>query len=238
MVTAGKGSPGVTTTAVALAAVWPRPVLLAECDPAGGDLPALLPGGGGAVLTATRGVVSLAAAARTQPHPSLDDHVQLVAGGLPVLAGPASAAQAAALSQSWPAVIDTLAGLEDVDVIVDCGRYSADDATRRLIAAADLTARGVPGVGDVGRARPRGARGARSPRRRQPASGRASRRGRDRRSGRGSRGRGCARRAHAGVRHRARRTTRRPREGLCGAWSRTAGSQSTGGWRTGARSPG
>ena len=28
-----KNSPGVTTTAVALAEVWPRPVLLAECDP-------------------------------------------------------------------------------------------------------------------------------------------------------------------------------------------------------------
>ena len=37
-VAADKGAPGVTTTAVALAAVWPRPVLLAECDPAGGDL--------------------------------------------------------------------------------------------------------------------------------------------------------------------------------------------------------
>ena len=43
-VAADKGAPGVTTTAVALAAVWPRPVLLAECDPAGGDLVYRLPG--------------------------------------------------------------------------------------------------------------------------------------------------------------------------------------------------
>ena len=35
-----KGAPGVTTTAVALGAVWPRRVLVAECDPAGGDLAA------------------------------------------------------------------------------------------------------------------------------------------------------------------------------------------------------
>jgi hypothetical protein len=35
---ADKGSPGVTTAAVALAAVWPRRVRLAETDPAGGDL--------------------------------------------------------------------------------------------------------------------------------------------------------------------------------------------------------
>ncbi|HZD68787.1 MAG TPA: hypothetical protein VFA45_07675, partial [Actinomycetes bacterium] len=37
---AGKGSRGVTTAALALAATWPAPrrVLLAECDPAGGSL--------------------------------------------------------------------------------------------------------------------------------------------------------------------------------------------------------
>jgi hypothetical protein len=90
-------------------------------------------------LTAARGVVSLAAAARTQPLPTLDGHVQLVAGGLPVLAGAASAAQVAALAPSWPAVIDTLTGVDDVDVIADCGRFSADDATGRLIAAAGVT---------------------------------------------------------------------------------------------------
>ena len=44
-VAADKGAPGVTTTALALAAVWPRPVLLAECDPAGGDLVYRFPGG-------------------------------------------------------------------------------------------------------------------------------------------------------------------------------------------------
>jgi len=37
-VAADKGAPGVTTACIALAAVWPRQVLLAECDPAGGDL--------------------------------------------------------------------------------------------------------------------------------------------------------------------------------------------------------
>ncbi|MHB8341736.1 MAG: hypothetical protein ACYDB7_11270, partial [Mycobacteriales bacterium] len=33
-----KGAPGASTTALALALVWPRPILLVECDPAGGDL--------------------------------------------------------------------------------------------------------------------------------------------------------------------------------------------------------
>jgi len=34
----GKGAPGTSTSALALALAWPRPVLLAECDPRGGDL--------------------------------------------------------------------------------------------------------------------------------------------------------------------------------------------------------
>ncbi len=37
-----KGSPGVTTWALALAACWPRPAsaVLVECDPSGGSLAA------------------------------------------------------------------------------------------------------------------------------------------------------------------------------------------------------
>jgi hypothetical protein len=35
-----KGSPGVTVSALAFTLAWPRPVILAECDPAGGDLAA------------------------------------------------------------------------------------------------------------------------------------------------------------------------------------------------------
>ena len=34
----GKGAPGTSTSALALALAWPRLVLLAECDPRGGDL--------------------------------------------------------------------------------------------------------------------------------------------------------------------------------------------------------
>ena len=37
VVASDKGSPGVTTTAITLAAVWPRRALLAELDPSGGD---------------------------------------------------------------------------------------------------------------------------------------------------------------------------------------------------------
>ncbi len=44
-VLAGKASPGATTVAAALTLTWPRPVLLVDADPAGGDVvPGLLPG--------------------------------------------------------------------------------------------------------------------------------------------------------------------------------------------------
>ena len=33
-----KGAPGTTTAAMLAASLWPRPALLADCDPAGGDL--------------------------------------------------------------------------------------------------------------------------------------------------------------------------------------------------------
>jgi cellulose biosynthesis protein BcsQ len=69
-IAADKGAPGATTTALALAAVWPRPVLLAECDPAGGDLVYRLPAADGGRLDQRRGLLSLAVAARRglQPH--------------------------------------------------------------------------------------------------------------------------------------------------------------------------
>ena len=66
-----KGSPGVTTAATVLAALWPRSVLLAECDPAGSDLVVRMTAPGGGALTAERGLVSLAAAGRK----GLDDDV-------------------------------------------------------------------------------------------------------------------------------------------------------------------
>ena len=37
-VASAKGSPGVTTTSMLLAALWPRPSLVAECDASGGSI--------------------------------------------------------------------------------------------------------------------------------------------------------------------------------------------------------
>src|SRR3954471_9176256 len=57
----GKAAPGVTTSTWSLALSWPRPLLVADCDPAGGDMaPGLLAGR----IGLDRGLVSWATAAR------------------------------------------------------------------------------------------------------------------------------------------------------------------------------
>lgn len=113
-----KGSPGVTTAALALAASWPRGrrVLLVEADPFGGDL---APRYGS---TITGGLGSLFAAARRTLSPdAVWDHVDQLPGGLPVLFGLSNVQGAVANEKAWPAIAEALAAL-DADVVVDVGR--------------------------------------------------------------------------------------------------------------------
>ena len=87
-IAADKGSPGVTTSALALAAVWPRRVLLAETDPAGGDLVYRSRAAHGGTLDPNSGMLSLAATARRGlAAEQLWDHAQPLTGGLDVLVG-------------------------------------------------------------------------------------------------------------------------------------------------------
>ena len=132
-----KGAPGVTTAALALAAVWPRPVLLAECDQAGGDLVYRFPAAGGGHLDPRRGVLSLAVVARRgmQPH-QVWEHVQKLHGGLDVLAGVTNAEQGAGLSLLWGPIGKALAALPQADVIADCGRLGADGPLYDLLVEA------------------------------------------------------------------------------------------------------
>jgi hypothetical protein len=146
---AGKGAPGVTTSAVALAAVWPRPALLVECDAAGGDVAYRLEAAGHTPLAQDRGVLSLAAALRTGHQVNVTDHVQYLAGGLPVLVGPASSGQAAVLSSVWPAVVDSLTGHGGGEVFVDCGRLTVDAPAVAVLERADCTVLVVRAAGSA-----------------------------------------------------------------------------------------
>ena len=134
-----KGSPGVTTTAVALAGVWPRRAILAECDPSGGDLVYRIPAENGVPLNPNIGMLSLATTARhgLSPH-QLEQHLQRMHGGLELVTGLATGDQSAGLAGLWPALGRAFAGLPEADVIADCGRLDATGPVLDLMAAATL----------------------------------------------------------------------------------------------------
>lgn len=145
-----KGSPGVTTFCVALAARWPGTArrVLVEADPAGGDLAVRFS------LDVTPGLLSLAADARGGAGPeSIGRHIQSLPGGVPVVAAPPDAelargALAALVAGTGEAaggrpagvhggVLRGVADLPDTAVIVDCGRVDPGSPTLPLVRGAD-----------------------------------------------------------------------------------------------------
>ncbi|WP_063628056.1 hypothetical protein [Actinospica robiniae] len=140
---ADKGSPGVTTSAVALAAVWPRRALFAECDPHGGDLVYRMPADHGGPLDPNRGLVSLAVEARRGLDPgTLAQHTQRLRGGLEILVGLGNADQARGMTGLWPTLgraLDRFGELPGgADVIADCGRIGPDSPSVDLLGQAGL----------------------------------------------------------------------------------------------------
>ena len=132
-----KGSPGVSTLVAALAAVWPagRQVVVADVDPAGGDLGPRLD------LAASPGLITLAASGRRELTAStLEDHLQeLPESDVRVLVGPVAAEQArAALASTGGRLTEALTGLRDSDVLVDLGRLDPGSPALELARVADL----------------------------------------------------------------------------------------------------
>ncbi|NAZ77838.1 hypothetical protein GTQ99_20850, partial [Kineococcus sp. T13] len=99
-----KGSPGVTTTALLATALWPRPALLLDADPAGGDVAARVPAADGGVLDADRGLLPLLTAARRGlTAEQVLAQAQQLAGGAQAVCGLGTPEQAAAAGPAWPA---------------------------------------------------------------------------------------------------------------------------------------
>ena len=157
LVSAG-GSPGVTTATVALALSWPAPVIVAECDPSGGDILAGLlsghvPSGHGLMeyaIEAGRSGGTAPPSLRTQLIPLDDDQTRMV---LPGLTDPR---QAAGLASAWPAVAAAMAA-QPADVIADCGRLDAGPGQPLAVLSAAGTVGIVlrPTLRQVWSARPR-----------------------------------------------------------------------------------
>jgi MinD-like ATPase involved in chromosome partitioning or flagellar assembly len=140
-----KGAPGVSTLALALAAVWPasggvRPVVV-EADASGGDLAVRFG------LSDMTGLLTLAAEARPEGADlDLEGCIQEVAGGVGAVVAPTGADQAApcvAQIAACPSALRCPAGSEGT-VLLDLGNVGAA-ASRELARAADrlvLVARG------------------------------------------------------------------------------------------------
>ena len=158
-VLAGKASPGATTVAAALTLTWPRPVLLVDADPAGGDVvPGLLPGR----VSTESGLLSWSVATRHLPAldaaASISEHSVALpeAGDAWVMPGLQSAAQAGALTgNGWTRLATAVERCTSVlgrDVVVDVGRLG-EASCWPVIAACDVvllvvrpTARSIQGA--------------------------------------------------------------------------------------------
>ncbi|MEU6021158.1 ParA family protein [Micromonospora sp. NPDC048871] len=139
-----KGSPGVTTTALACALSWHRRVVLAECDPAGGSI---LAGYLGGALEGPRGLGELAVGELRDGNLDTAFWSQLVDLDAPrrerlLLPGVVDPAQAGSVIPLWQRFADFFTGLEHgdppYDVIVDCGRLQVVGPPWPLLRAASV----------------------------------------------------------------------------------------------------
>lgn len=148
-VCSSKGAPGVTSTALTLAAVWPRPVVLVEADLTGGDLAFRCRSASGGPLSATPNLLGVAAAVGGTSGGVLVEFGQELACGVRIIQGVASAAQGRGLASLWGPIAHACVEA-DVDVIADLGRLDRSTATLPLAAASDrLLVVGTPSLESV-----------------------------------------------------------------------------------------
>jgi hypothetical protein len=145
VVASGKAAPGVSTTVWALALSWPGPLLVADCDPAGGDLAAGLLAGR---VSADRGLLSWSTAVRrgtpamTAATMFAEHAVQLPERpNVWLLAGFATATQAYSFTDaSWEQLgraLERGAAALGRDGLVDAGRLVGDRVGWPVLQAAD-----------------------------------------------------------------------------------------------------
>ncbi len=132
-----KGSPGVSVTLAGLAQLWPRPVVVADLDPAGGDTGFRYRAQNGDPLNPSVGLLSLGAAVRSGQKAELADHLQTTAGGMRTLVGVNSPGQVLGLGSAWQHIAVTLRRSREYDVLADCGRLTPGSPAMSIIDHAD-----------------------------------------------------------------------------------------------------
>lgn len=135
-VCADKGSPGVSTVAVALAVVWPGARVIVECDPSGSDAPFRLRAADGDWLSPEPWLGSLATASRLGSSDARE-FAQPTVLGVPVVHGGLSAEHFANLRSLWPQVATSLVATPGT-VIADLGRMHAGHAAIPVLRAAAM----------------------------------------------------------------------------------------------------
>jgi hypothetical protein len=146
LLTSTSGSPGATTLAVGLALTWPRPILLADCDPGAhqailaGYLAGRSAGGKGLLRVAEahrdRRPVREAVLDQTLPLSAEQDSRRLF---LPGFTKPSSAMHFGGVWEDLAEAFDRL-GEVDLDVIIDCGRLGLYGLPAALLERSALTA--------------------------------------------------------------------------------------------------
>lgn len=144
--TSAKGSPGVTTTTLAIAWAWPdvaagRRVMVIDADMAGGDIATGYLQG---TVSLAGGLLGLASDRTGDLAASLWDHLIALDddGTRLLLTGVNDPAQARSLSAIWPSFITAISQLNDadppVDVLLDMGRLGSVHDAALLRQNADL----------------------------------------------------------------------------------------------------
>lgn len=143
-VCSAKGSPGVTSTALAVTAAWPeRDARLLEADPSGGDLAFRCRHESGHEVATTPNLLGLATAVRGSSLEGLADpelldrYAQPLAAGVRVVPGLPSPAQARGLSGLWGQIAHAAEGAGS-HVVADLGRLQRTEATMQLAGAATV----------------------------------------------------------------------------------------------------
>ena len=145
LLTSAGGAPGVTTLAVGLALTWPRPVLLADCDP--GAHQAVLAGYLAGQASNGKGLLRVAEAHRDRRplrEVVIDQSLALSEDDGDrrlFLPGFTKAGSAAHFGGVWEDLADTFVRLADVDfdVIVDAGRLGPYGLPNHLLERSALT---------------------------------------------------------------------------------------------------